>query len=579
MILRHLFAIFILVTISTHPAFAQIEVKVKIVGLNKQLEQNVRLSLSIEQQKNSEFITEGRLKRLHKNAPMEISKALQPFGYYQSTVNSELIQGTDNSWEAIYQVSPGKPVPVGTFDVELDADSQQNPDFAGLLENFPLKPGRTFNHLEYEKFKNDLGQIASEQGYINAHFTEHRVEIDLQHYQANIYLHFVADKRFRFGEVVFSDAVLDDQLLRRFVPFKKGDAYTLNGLIDLQQALNDTDYFSKVEVSPGVVDKEKLEIPVNVLIKPRKRHRINVGLGYGTDTGQRTKIDWQFPRLNSRGHKLNTDASVSQLGYSLGAQYRIPVFNPRTDQFIFSTGVVNEKTDSSESTVNTIGMSLNQNRGNWRESISLNYQLEDYTVAGDEGKTSLLLPGINWSRVWGARRLLAIDGIRLDIAIRLASSNLYSDVSFSQLRAGIKSIHPLTDNSRLILRGEWGRTYTSEFDQLPSSVRFFAGGSQSVRGYKYQSLGPLDETGEVVGGQYLLEGTAEFEYSLNDHWGLALFMDAGNALDNLDDPLQQGAGFGVRWQSPVGPVRIDFASAINQQGEPWRLHINIGPDL
>ena len=568
-----------LIILSTQNTYAQIDAKVDVLGLDSVLEQNVRLFLSIEQQKNSEFISEGRLKRLHKKAPEEISKALQPYGFYRSSVSSELNLNKDKSWHAIYRVTVGKPIPVGIYELKVDESISQNKDFSELIASFSLKKGSTFNHLEYEKFKADLARLAAEQGYFKAQFRQHRVEVDLTHYQANIYLNFEGGTRYNFGDVVFSQYLLDEGLLRRYASFKKGDPYSVNALIALQQALNDADYFSKVEVSPGTPDTESHVIPVDVLLKPRKKHRISVGLGYGTDTGERAKLDWQLPRYNTKGHKINTQTSVSKIGYSLGAQYSLPILNPRTDQLIYSAGIVNEKTDTSESTVDSVGISLKHGRGKWRENISLNYQLEDYIVAESEGKTALLMPGINWSRIWGERWLIVFDGMRLDLGFRFARKDFFSDVDFSQVNGQIKSIHRLNQKNRFILRGKLGRIYTGEFEDLPSSIRFFAGGAQSVRGYRYQSLGPVDDNGDVIGGQYLVEGSAEYEYSFNQSWGVALFVDAGNAIEHLDDELKQGVGFGMRWNSPIGPVRIDLASALSIDGNPWRLHINIGPDL
>jgi translocation and assembly module TamA len=172
-----------------------------------------------------------------------------------------------------------------------------------------------------------------------------------------------------------------------------------------------------------------------------------------------------------------------------------------------------------------------------------------------------------------------LDGLRLDIGMRGASKQVVSDTNFFQLQGGIKGITPLGNHNRLIARGRLGATRTDEFHLLPSSVRFFAGGAQSVRGYAYQSLGPKDAAGKVVGGKYLMVGSVELEHSFNAQWGMALFYDGGNAIDNIEDKLERGAGFGVRWQSPVGPVRIDLASAVTRDGKPWRLHITIGPDL
>ena len=154
-----------------------------------------------------------------------------------------------------------------------------------------------------------------------------------------------------------------------------------------------------------------------------------------------------------------------------------------------------------------------------------------------------------------------------------------SDTNFSQAQGGIKAISSLNRHNRIIARGRLGSIWTQEFEQLPSSVRFFAGGSQSVRGYSYQSLGPVNSDGKVVGGKLLMIGSIEYEHSFSDQWGGALFYDAGNAMDNIVEKLERGAGFGFRWKSPVGPVRIDFARAMSQEGRPWRIHINIGPDL
>ena len=110
-------------------------------------------------------------------------------------------------------------------------------------------------------------------------------------------------------------------------------------------------------------------------------------------------------------------------------------------------------------------------------------------------------------------------------------------------------------------------------------MRFFTGGAQSVRGYAYQSLGPVDANGEVTGGKYLVVGSIEFEHSFKNKWGVAAFYDVGNAINDISDDLKKGTGIGVRWKSPVGPVRIDLASAISLEGNPWRIHITIGPDL
>lgn len=563
----------------TNTLFAQINLSIEIQGVDSVLENNVRQFLSIEQQKNHALLSEGRLRHLHKKAPLEITKALQPYGYYQSAVKTDLIQLAENQWKATYIISPGPPLPIAEFNLVLSEEINNDPEFQLLLQDIPLHKSDTFNHIQYEEIKSNLAKLAAERGYFDAHFVEHRVEINLKSYDARVYLNYEGGKRYHFGKVSLKQDILEPELLQRYIPFKQGAPYSLNEVIDLQQALNDSDYFNSVEVSPGQAEIGNNEIPISVKLTPRKRHRYSLGLGYGTDTGARTKFGWEMPRLNKSGHRLNTEAKVSEIGYSVGVQYRVPVLNPRTDQMIYSTGVVNEKTDTSDSTVSTVGASLNRSVGHWRQSIALNYQHEKFIIANDQGVSDLLMPSISLSRTWGRNIIYTLDGLRFDIGIRGASDKLLSDTSFMQLQGGIKAITSLGKSNRIIARGKLGSTWTDDFHQLPSSVRFFAGGSQSVRGYSYQSLGPVDSSGKVVGGKHLMIGSLEFEHSLSDKWGAALFYDAGNAFDNIDDKLERGAGLGIRWKSPIGPIRFDFASAISRPDKPWRIHINIGPDL
>ena len=559
--------------------FAQVDITVEINGIEKKLEDNVRLYLSIEQQKSHTLMTEGRLRRLYKKAPQEIANALQPFGYYRPEIKSVLKQASPERWVVTFDVNPGPPLRIGHTSVNISGEIVEDPEVQALIQKSPLGKGEIFNHLDYEKFKTSLVKLAAEQGYFSARFTEHLVEVDLEVYEARIQLQYDSGRRYLFGEVNFSQDVLKPGLLQRFIPFKKNSPYMLSKVLDFQQGLNDSQYFQSVEVSPGQPQPDSASIPINVKLTPRKKNRYLFGIGYGTDTGVRAKLGWEKPLLNSSGHRFSSEAKLSEIGYSVSAHYRVPVLNPRTDQIVYSTGVVNEKTDVSDSTVRTVGVSLNRSRGLWRESASISYQDETYVVADDVGTSTLLIPGVNWSRTWGKEFIYAVDGLRFDIGIRGASDKLVSDISFLQLQGGIKAINSLGRSNRIITHGRLGGTSTQEFDRLPSSVRFFAGGSQSVRGYSYHSLGPVDSSGKVVGGKHLMVGSIEFEHNLGNEWGLALFYDAGNAIDDMNDRLERGAGVGLRWQSPVGPVRIDVASAISREDNPWRLHITIGPDL
>jgi len=559
-------------------AFAQTTVKVEIKGVEEKLETNVRLFLSIEQQKEHPLLNPEQLRRLHRKADAEIASALQPYGYYRPVIEGKLQQEDGEDWRAIYRIDPGPPIPIEVFEFSLSTEMSEDPEFKALLENREWRKGDPFSHIQYDAFKSNLSRLANERGYFAAKYTRHRVEIDLDAYVARIYLDFDGGPRHRFGEVRIDQSVLDNDLLWRFVPFKRGDPYTLDRLLELQQALNNSDYFQSVEISPGDPVDGTTEVPIDVVLTPRKRHRYDLGVGYGTDTGARTKFGWKMPRVNRRGHRFDTELRLSEQGHSLLANYRVPVLNPRTDQIVYSIGEVEEEFESGTSTRRTVGVSLNHGRGKWRETLSLDYQREEFSIDDETDMSTLLIPGISWSRTWGRDFINVLDGVRFDIGLRGASESLVSDTGFTQLRGNVKFITSLSPRDRIIMRGGFGTTETDDFDDIPSSIRFYAGGSNSVRGYAYQSLGPTDDDGEAIGGRYLLQGSVEYEHYFNEKWGYALFYDIGNAIDDLNDDLERGAGFGLRWKSPVGPVRVDLANSISDD-EEWRLHINIGPDL
>jgi translocation and assembly module TamA len=569
----------VLTTLMSGRLCAQPVVVVHIEGIDSELEANVRLFLSIEQQRDHSLMSAGRVRRLHQKADKEIATALQPYGFYRPQIKSTLTEVETDQWQASYVIDRGPGLPIAEFNLEVTGALKDDPALQAMVDKQTLKPGNIFTHPEYDRLKSKLSGLASERGYVEAKFTRARVEIDLDNYVARVYLAIESGPRYSFGKVSLEQNVLEPELLQRYIPFNEGDPYSLNQIIRLQQALNDSYYFAIAEVSPGTPLTDSKEIPVNVSLSPRKRHRYNFGLGYGTDTGARAKFGWRMPRVNEKGHRIDSEIEVSEIGYDLSANYRIPVLNPRTDQLVYTVSKEKEETSTNESILTSVGVSLNHNRAKWREVLTLTYEQETFAVADDAGDSYLLIPGVSWSRTWGQEFINVIDGVRLDTGVRGASEKVLSETDFIQLRGGIKFITSISPRNRFLVRGDFGITETPDFSQLPSSIRFFAGGSQSVRGYGYEELGPVNDNGDVVGGKYLLTGSIEFEHFFTDRWGVAVFLDAGNAINDLSDDLEEGAGFGLRWKSPVGPVRIDLANAISTVDQDWRLHISIGPDL
>ncbi len=560
-------------------AFSQPDITVEVSGVSGEERENVLLLLSIEQQKAHPDLTDGRIQRLHTKAVEEIKQALVPFGYYRVTIESDLKRKEPFGWMASYNIDPGPPLRIVELDVNISGEAADDPLFRALLDAPPLAMGDPLNHAHYEQWKRELQHLADERGYFEAEFIRHRVLVDLDAYTATVELHLESGPRYRFGPLSFSGELpLEEDLLYRYVAFSTDDPYSSAKLLQLQDDLNGSDYFSHVEIKAERESTLDRQVPITVNLVMHKRTRYQLGIGYGTDTGARGSIGLERRYVNRKGHRFGADFKLSQFKDSIGVRYIMPRENPGTDRAIVRSEYHRDRTEDIESTALLVGAGIETAKGRWHRSYFLNFLRESFDIGLQSGNASLLMPTFSWSRLSTRDVLITKRGSRVGLQLRGASDAIGSNTSVGQALLTAKFIRP-AGKGRLILRGELGSSWAPEFERLPPSVRFFAGGDTSVRGYSYRSLGPLDSAGNVIGGKHLLVTSAEYEYPLGEKWSAALFFDTGNAFAEYEGELEQGAGIGFHRRLPIGWLRIDIAQAISQDDHPWRLHITLGPDL
>jgi translocation and assembly module TamA len=570
----------------TRPAAA---LEVAVDGLPLALRQPVLAQLSIEQQKNESGLSPAAIHVLYVRGAQEIRAALAPHGYYRAQVTSELAQG-ETGYEARYHVDLGPALRIGVFDLQVTGEGLADPAIAALIKDFPLHQGDVLDQERYEEAKTRLTRLGADRGYFDAKLTRHEVQVDLAAYTATVTLHYQTGERYRLGAVRFEPGSgLDPQLLARYVPFAPGDPFDSQQVAELRRGLVNSDYFQKIEVTPRRDLATDHEVPVVVKLVPRPPNKYTFGLGYGTDTGARGKLGWERRLLNEEGHRLATELNASKVKSSITASYIIPVRDPRTDQLAFTVGAIDEHPTTSDSQTYTSGVTYTQAGGQWsltegriagwRSTYGLNYQYETWETGNESGRTSMLLPNASWLYLETDNRLITTHGWRTQLDVRGSNESLASDVTFTQARAQAKVIYPLGARGRLVSRLDVGATWMGDFSTLPSSLRFYAGGDQSVRGYAYNSLGPKDEGGNVIGGPRLLVGSVEYEYWILPKWSLATFFDRGDAVNSFEGPYYNGAGVGVHWRSPIGLIRLDVAWALTLDDRPWRIHFVIGPEL
>jgi len=555
------------------------ELEVRIEGLDGELEDNVRSLLSIAEAASEEGTPDPRrIANLHDAARGEIARALQPFGHYRPEVDAEL-ERRDSGWLARYRVDPGPPVPVASVELRVAGEGRDQPEIRQAVSDFPLAEGEPLSHPAYEEGKIAILEAASGAGYLDAHYTSHTVRVDLESYRATVRLHLETGPRYRFGEVSFEQEVLKPSFLAGYVPFEPGDPFEIDALLRLQAELSDGPYFRRVEVESLQEEADGQRVPVVVHLEPSKRRKFTFGAGYGTDTGARAQVGLELRRINRRGHRGELELEVSQLEQHLSASYLVPGAYPRTDLLALRAAYSDEDPETSRSRTAYLGAHYSHSRGGWREAVSLGYQRERYEVGVDSGTSDLLIPGASWSRVVADDRIDPRRGYRVRFELRGGAEALLSDASFLQAVAAGKVVHGLGERNRVLARLEVGYLATSDFRTLPPSVRFFAGGDQSVRGFDYRSIGRLDAEGNVIGGERLLTASLEYERRFLAHWGAAVFADAGSAGRTFGASPSVGVGAGARWHSPIGPIRADVAFAVSEEGNPVRLHLSVGPEL
>jgi translocation and assembly module TamA len=286
---------------------------------------------------------------------------------------------------ARYRIDPGPPLLVTTFDLRIDGAGAADPGFRNRVGSFPLRQGEILYHPAYEVGKQALVDYAAAAGYLDATYKVSEIRIDEAAYTCDVILHFDTGPRYLFGPVTFNQDFLDPAILRGYVTFKQGDPLDLNKLLEMQTALSGSPYFQRVEVLPREDQAQGLEVPIEADLVPSKPQRWHFGIGYGTDTGPRATAAFELRHINREGHRAQAEAKISEIDKSFTAGYQIPGPFPRTDVISFDAGYAFLNPKTSESRIFKLGSSLSESRGQWRQSVSLGFQREVFTIGLDGG--------------------------------------------------------------------------------------------------------------------------------------------------------------------------------------------------
>lgn len=556
-------------------ALAQSELDVRIKPSNNELKANVEGYIGSLGDRDEEALL-----RFSRGAEEQARKAAQALGFYQPQIDSEVKGG--KSPKLVLNIDPGEPVHLRNVTVRIDGPAASLKTFR-VPKSDLLKSGAVLNHGHYEDAKRLIQNQASRYGFFSGRFTSQKLSVDPQAGVADIELIYDSGPRYALGKVSFAgDTPFDEDLLQRLVPFKAGDPYDSELIAELNQALQSSGYFEGVRVDAAPTAAANDVIPVAVKLETRKPRTMGLGLGFSTDVGPRAKANWTRHWVNPQGHSYGWEAEVSAPRQNVGLWYDVPLDPPLTDKLRFAGGYQYEELASNDSLSKllTLGPEWHSKLpSGWQRVISLKWQREEFRLGDDSGLSNLLMPGVSYAYLRSDNRIDPHNGYRLQFDAKVAKEGLASDTNLLYGTALLKGLTTVWDKHRFLGRVQFGGSATNGYKTVPPSLRFFAGGDQSVRGYDYQSLSPENDRGERIGGRYMVAGSVEYQYSIAEKWRVATFIDQGNSFNKLELPnLKTGVGIGVRWVSPVGPLRLDLAHALDDNGG-IRLHFSMGPEL
>jgi translocation and assembly module TamA len=595
------------------PALAGI--KVEVQGVEGDILTNVLAYLSFERYKDSRELTPEFVERLQERSEREVRAALKPFGYYEVNVTSSVKREGTEDYRVVIIVTPGTPVKVENVYVRVTGPGADDEVFTRITRNPPIHPGDRLKHSAYEELKGGLLRAAATYGYLDARMVRNEMRVDPASHVADIDISLETGARYRFGATTITQDAIDESLVRRFLRYRQDEPFNASELLRTQFALDDSQYFSTVEVLPAERDRDDHVVPISITAEPNRRGRYQFGVGYATDTEVRGTAAWENRRVNRRGHRFRTEIRAAALEQSLDARYIVPIGDPATEKFTLQlTGLNQRLADVDTRSVNFMpnfthvvdSWFLKEVQWQRVTYVELLRERSEFIESNRVTRQTLLIPGISFSLVPRGYLGETLFSRTLYFEVRGSNNALGSDSDFLQVRVSAERVFDFKYKEQpskwhILLRGDVGATALSKTSALATTQRFFAGGDRSVRGFGPRDLSPvtpvfeddgvtpvLDDDGnqvfEKTGGKHMLTGSVELIRDVGKSWAVAVFADAGNAFDQFDDPLMYSAGIGVRLRLPAVSVGIDVAQALTtpagDSSRPGpRLHLNFSPKL
>jgi len=613
----------------------------EITGIEGAELANARAYLSLARAERQRSSAAWRIRKMAAAAPTEIREALRPFGFYQAQVDVTLVEpaSPDQPWRAVIDVDPGPPARVSALALEVSGEAAEDAEFQRWQSEWPLPIGSVMREPAWEAAWRGLVELAGDRGYFDYRFLERHFWVDPDRGEVDLRLHLDSGPRYLFGQLQGMPLPFRDHVLERLTVIKPGEPYTAQRVDEQREVLAGSGLFDRIVIEE-LRDRESATVDLHYQLSPRPPNSYRATAGFGTDTGARFQLHWIRHYVSTLGNRLDSGFGVQQrdrefvvrseylhprgsdpgafltvggvarrqrdeFRFSEEAQQR-DVFEPFSgsrEQFELRFGRLDERrlgavlgTHRRLALEERLFLTVLHERFDVFRQARLSEENEALLAANPE-IAPLLQTNTNSLAIGAAWRLPEIrglgffsEGYLIEARVLAAHQSLASDVSFTQAYLRGRWHRIFGARHKLLLSAEIGHTEADvqtldlalgdrflqlSLTELPERYRFKTGGDRSVRGYRFEALSTNRN-----GANHLLTGSVEYEYRVGKNWSVGVFYDVGNAFNDWNKPnLKRGAGVGLRWYTPIGPVQFDIAAALDDPDRSGRLHFTIGTRL